>query len=477
MTSNPSVNQPVYYADYLAVMEEALSAPAWLKERRAAAWQQFAAVGFPTARRGNEPWKYTNVSPIARASFSRSPLVCSAGWPAELPGHVFGGDNGATAAEAGFRSLALINGDTAAAVGRSEAPEPGTGCFTFHRLRQALERPADPLRQLLARLAPQDDAFVALNTALFDDGVYIHLPDDCPEEVLLNIVYYTSRSQADTVSCPRTLIVAGRNTSLTIVEQYVGPGPKAAGSMAGQYFTNAVTEVSVGEGARLRHYRLLNESPTAFHVGNTRVVQARDSSYAAGSFAMGAALARHGLSVLLDGVGAYCSLNGLYLTDDAQHVDNLVSIDHAHPHGTSRLYYKGILDGRSRAVFGGTVLVRENAQQTDAQQTDKNLLLSAHAEVDSKPSLLIYADDVKCGHGATAGHIDEDTLFYMRSRGLDQTTASQLLIHAFASEIIDTVPQDDLRENLDQLFMRQVSGKTIVDGGASHDSGQRQGGA
>ena len=173
------------------------------------------------------------------------------------------------------------------------------------------------------------------------------------------------------------------------------------------------------------------------------------------------ALGRHDLSVLLDGTGAYCSLNGLYLTDDTQHLDNLVSIDHARPNGVSRLYYKGILDGRSKAVFGGTVLVRADAQKTDAQQTDKNLILSDRAEVDSKPSLLIYADDVKCGHGATAGHIDAEALFYMQSRGLDPQTASQLLIQAFAREIIDTVSNAAVRDYLDGRFQEVIADKTL----------------
>ena len=302
----------------------------------------------------------------------------------------------------------------------------------------------------------EEDAFVALNTAFLSDGAYVRVPNDYEEEVFLNIVHL--RQSPDTVVYPRTLIVAGRNTRLTVFESYVGADP----AKASQYFTNAVTEVAVGEGARVNHYRLLDESRGAYHVGTTRVTQARDSSYEAGSFAFGCALGRHDLSVLLDGAGAFCSLNGLYLTDNTEHMDNLVSIDHAHPHGTSRLYYKGILDGRSRAVFGGTVLVREDAQKTDAQQTDKNLILSDRAEVDSKPSLLIYADDVKCGHGATAGHIDEDTLFYMRSRGLDPETASRILIHAFASEIIDTVAHEPVREYLDRLFLDTVSGKTLA---------------
>ena len=203
---------------------------------------------------------------------------------------------------------------------------------------------------------------------------------------------------------PRTLILAGRNTNLTVVETYNGPkGPR--------YFTNAVTEIVVGEGARVDHYRLLDESPGAFHVGTTRVHQAKDSNFSSASFALGTALARNDFAVTLDGPGAYCSLNGLYYTGQGQHIDNLISIDHAQPHCTSRLNYKGILDGNSRAVFGGEVMVRRNAQKSDAQQTDKNLLLSEDAEVDSKPSLMIYADDVQCGHGATAGQIDAQTLF------------------------------------------------------------------
>ena len=180
------------------------------------------------------------------------------------------------------------------------------------------------------------------------------------------------------------------------------------------------------------------------------------------AIAHGAALGRNDFGVTLAGTGAECTLNGLYLTAGSQHIDNYINIDHAEPYGTSRLFYKGILDGRSRAVFGGNVTVRKDAQKTDAQQTDKNLLLSEEAEVDSKPSLLIYADDVKCGHGATAGHIDEDTVFYMRSRGLDLPTASRILIHAFASEIIDTVALEPLREYLDERFRNAIPSANIA---------------
>jgi Fe-S cluster assembly protein SufD len=272
--------------------------------------------------------------------------------------------------------------------------------------------------------------------------------------VTVRISYITSHDAESKVTYPRTLIIAGRNTDITVVESYTGPTDVV-------YFTNAVAEISVGEGAKIDHYRLLLEGNKAFHVGTSRVNQEKDSSFSSASFTLGTSLARNDMEVLLDAPGAYCSLNGLYLTADNQHIDNLISIDHAKPHCTSRLNYKGILDGRSRAVFGGEVMVRRDAQKSDAEQTDKNLVLSKQSEVDSKPSLLIYADDVKCSHGATAGHIDADTLFYLRSRGLDLDAASRMLVHAFASEIIDTVKLEPLREYLDTLFTAAIPDKSL----------------
>ena len=462
MSTAPAINHPGYHSQYLALREHlSPNSPAWFNDLRAAAWESFDSKGFPTARRGNEPWKYTNVRPIARGQFSAADSRRDG--PVDLLIGADGAPNVGDFLKNDWTKLVFLDGQPL--IGQ----QPGTSMVST--VGRALETSAEEavLRDNLGSHAGmEEDAFVALNTAFLNDGAYVRLPDDFEEEVFLNIVHL--RQGVDSVVYPRTLIVGGRNTRLTVFESYVGADP----AKASQYFTNAVTEIAVGEGAKVNHYRLLDESNAAYHVGTTRVTQARDSSYESGSFALGCALGRHDLSVLLDGTGAYCSLNGLYLTDNTEHMDNLISIDHAHPHGTSRLYYKGILDGRSRAVFGGTVLVREDAQKTDAQQTDKNLILSDRAEVDSKPSLLIYADDVKCGHGATAGHIDEDTMFYMRSRGIDPQTASQISIHAFASEIIETVAHEPVREYLDGLFLDRVSGKTIAGMGGSN-SGSRQG--
>ncbi|MCH7712680.1 MAG: Fe-S cluster assembly protein SufD, partial [Chloroflexi bacterium] len=244
---------------------------------------------------------------------------------------------------------------------------------------------------------------------------------------------------------------------VTINESFVSM-PDSVGSA---HFTNVVTEIVLDEGARVEHHHLVNQGPNAYHVGHIRVSQKRDSTFSSSSFAIGSALARIDIQVTLDGPGSSCNLDGLYLTKDSQHLDNLINIDHASPHTTSNLRYKGILDGDSRAVFGGTVLVRKDSQKATAHQSDKNLLLSDSAEVDSKPSLLIYADDVQCGHGATAGNIDPVALFYLRSRGLDHETASKFLIHAFAGEIIQAVQLEPLREYLDQLFQDEIPAATI----------------
>ena len=449
---------PAKYAHYLADFQSltqgpGAGAPSWLRDLRDSAWSRFIETGFPTARRGNERWKYTNVGPIAKTDFT-FPLG-----PAPA--------NGANASAPSYQlegpavyDLVFLDGRFAPGLSSGPASSAaGSGGVTAANMAAAAHN-GSGLESQVGRYAPlDDDGFAALNTAFLHDGAYVHVADGHAEKVLVRITYITTGSTTEdtgpTVTHPRTLIAAGINTDVTVVETYTGPKDTL-------YFTNAVTEISVGEGARLDHYRLLLEGEKAFHVGTSRVNQGKDSDFRSSSFILGTALARNDLSVLLDAPGAYCTLNGLYLTADNQHIDNLISIDHAKPHCTSRLIYKGILDGKSRAVFGGEVIVRRDAQKSDAEQTDKNLILSKSAEADSKPSLLIYADDVKCSHGATAGHIDADTLFYLRSRGLDLDTASRMLVHAFASEIIDTVRVQPLREYLDTIFAAAIPNKGLA---------------
>ena len=404
-----------YHEDHLA-LAAASPGPAWLANLRAAGWERFSELGFPTARRGNERWKYTAVAPISRVGFAYPFLTTESTENTEF--------------DLGFSMASMSS-------------------VVSHE---------DEVRRHLGSLAPMDDdGFTALNTAFLRDVAVVRVPDGSDEPMAVHVSHGGLPGVDGDLRYarhPRTLILAGRNANLTVVETYNGPRDQ-------RYFTNAVTEIVCDEGANVDHYRLLDESPEAFHVGTTRVSQQRDSSFSSASFALGTSLARNDFAVSLDGPGAFCSLNGLYYTAQGQHIDNLVSIDHAQPHCTSRLNYKGILDGNSRAVFGGEVMVRRNAQKSDARQSDKNLLLSEEAEVDSKPSLMIYADDVQCAHGATAGQIDAQTLFYLRSRGLDLETASRMLVQAFAREIVDTVKPETLRNYLESLFDRSIAVKSL----------------
>ena len=423
----------------------AADGPAWLHEIRRRALDRFAELGFPTARRGNEKWKYTNVGPIARETFSL---------------RTDGSQNGLTRAafaengllQDGQTALVFVNGRYSDALSTPGAQSNGV---RVAKLAEAARSEGDLVEAHLGRYASVDgDGFTALNTAFMQQGAFVHIPDGETLESPLNILFLSTDGDEPLVSFPRVLVVAGAESKATIIESYVGLGNN-------RYFTNAVAEIAVGEGADVDHYRVLAETENAFHVGVERVYQAANSTFTSGTFQKGPALGRYDLSVHLDGPDAKCDLKGLYLTSGDQHMDNLINIDHARPNGTSRLYYKGILDGKSRAVFGGTVLVRKDAQKTDALQSDKNLVLSPDAEVDTKPALFIYADDVKCGHGATAGNIDRETVFYMRSRGVDPETASRLLIYGFASEIIDTVRVDELRTRLESMFLESLPAYTF----------------
>ena len=433
-----------YEADFHTLGQDA--EPQWLTELRNTAWVRFSEAGFPTARRGNEKWKYTNVAPIANGTFSHSPGQPSPAISAEqVRASVPWRDE--------WNNLVFVNGRFAPHLS-SPTPDGGLTAMNLADAVRGSGKEAALARDHLARYAaPEDDAFTALNTAFTQDGAFIYTqPDACPESPV-HVIYITDSAEP-TVAHPRTLAIAGANSSLSLVESCVSRS-------SGSHFTNTVTEIILQDGARIDHCRMVTEGQNPFHVSSTHAHMARDSSFESRCFARGSALNRQNLTVFLDGPGTYCDLKGLYLTNDGEHVDNYVNIDHAKPHTTSRLYYKGILDGRSRAVFGGTVLVREDAQKSDARQSDKNLVLSPEAEVDSKPALLIYADDVSCAHGATAGNIDKDTVHYMRSRGLDLDEASRLLIHGFAREIIDTATVEPVREFLDFTFMRALANSRL----------------
>jgi Fe-S cluster assembly protein SufD len=268
----------------------------------------------------------------------------------------------------------------------------------------------------------------------------------------IHLVYATDAYAARGAAHLRNLIVAERHAEATVIESYLGTGEAT-------YFTNVVTEVEVEAGATLRHYKVQRESPRAYHVGTVEARQERDSHYVSFSFATGAALSRTNVYTVLAGEGCGATLNGLYMVDGDQHVDHQTRIEHAQPNCFSREVYKGILDGSSRAVFNGKVYVHPVAQKTDGKQSNNNLLLSDRAHVDTKPQLEIFADDVKCTHGATVGRIDETALFYMKSRGLSRDLARRLLTYAFAADVLETIEVDEVRVGLEQLTLERFTGE------------------
>ncbi len=409
--------------------------PGWLREIRAAAWERFQEVGLPTARRGNEPYKYTNVAPIADAELALATDGVG-DFSAEELGEI-------DPLREGSARLVFIDGLLSDELSDTESAGSGV---TICSLAEAVESGNGTVSSYLGQFADiEEDGFIALNTAFINDGAVVEIADGASAESPLNLVF-VSKDGERTVSHPRVLVSVGRGSSATIVESYIGV-------QGNECLTNSVAEIVLEDDATLEHYRLLMEGEDAYHVGVTRVKQGSGSAYNSKVFERQVGLGRFDLYTSIDGENASCDLKGLYFTSGRQHMDNYININHEKPFCTSRLLYKGILDGRSRAVFGGTVYVQPGAIKTDSHQEDKNLVLSPDAEVDSKPSLFIWADDVKCGHGATAGNIDLDTVFYMRSRGIDLETASRLLIYGFASEIIDTVEDDDLRGYLERLFL------------------------
>ena len=411
------------------------SGPEWLRNLRQKGFDNFSRLGFPTARRGNEAWKYTNVARVARAEFSvpaSSETLAAETLRDALPWV----DD--------WNTLVFINGRFSSELSVIH----DTGGVTVANLSALVESDGAVARQRLGSLASvEDDGFTALNTAFIGDGAVVHVSEGARMERPIHLAF-VSTEEDKFIAHPRVLVVVGAGSEATLIESYVSLEDNA-------YFNNAVAEIVVGEGARIEHYRLMDESDESYHVGVARVRQKDGSSFSSRAFYKGVGLGRHDLYALI-GDGCETDLSGLYITSGSQHMDNFINLDHAQPNSTSRLYYKGILSGRSRAVFGGTVFVREGADKTDSLQSDKNLLLSPDAEVDSKPALFIWADDVKCGHGATAGNVDEDTVFYMRSRGVDLETASRLLIFGFASEIIDTVALPELREYLERSFLEAI---------------------
>jgi len=442
---NPRTAAPIaaYREDY----KHQPGAPEWLRTLRAKGIARFEALGFPTMK--NEDWHFTSVAPIAERLF-RAAMTSKAGVSSEgsTAGMVARADlQRFTFAQPAWHTLVFVNGEF------SEDLSSYSGMGNKVRvnslataIRSGIGRP----ERHIGKIATFDThAFTALNTAFIRDGAFIELQADAVVEQPIHLIFI-SEGRGESISHPRNLIVAARNSRASIIESYLSISDTP-------YFTNAVTEISLGDGARIDHYKIQRESEKSFHVGTTHIRQARDSQLHSFSFAVGGLLARTNIYTCLEGAAATCTLNGLYLADGVQHIDNQTSIEHIAPNCPSHEIYKGVLDGRSHGVFNGKVYVHPEAQKTDGKQSNNNLLLSPHARVDTKPQLEIFADDVKCTHGATVGRLDEIAMFYLNSRGIGPETARMLLTYAFAADVLETIELLPLKEELEKMVLARFA--------------------
>ncbi len=414
--------------------------PEWLEPVRRAAMERFAQTGFPGAR--DEEWRFTPLGPIVQGAWRPATGGTGEVTREQLAPFVFG--------HADWTTLVFVNGVFADALS-TVGPLPAG--VRVASLAEALRSDGPLLQAHLTRHAPVEGSpFTALNTAFLAEGGVVMVGAGVDLAAPVHLLFVTTAEAGGTVSHPRNLIVVERGARASLIESYVTLAPGQS------YWSNPVTEVAVGAGAWVEHTRIQRESESAQHVGLTHVDQQRDSHYRAFSLAMGGALARHNLHVRLNDENIESLMYGLYVTRGDQVADNHTAIFHDQPNCRSWEVYKGILDGRSRAVFNGKVFVQPEAQKTDAKQTNRNLLLSDGARVDTKPQLEIFADDVKCTHGATVGRLDEVARFYARSRGIPADAADRLLVYAFAAEVVEEVTLVPVREELDRLVRARLGG-------------------
>ena len=408
--------------------------PKWLAPVRKAGIADFAELGFPTLH--DEDWRFTNVAPIAKLNFQLAKEASVNGAENKL------------IAESAFTKLSnhrlvFVNGFFCA---KLSSIKPVAGGVRIENLSAALAKDSALIEKHLGKYAhTANNAFAALNQAFFSDGAFIFVPKGVEVTEPVQLIYISSAKNSGEVILPRNLVIAEANSKLTVVESYISTGNVA-------YFTNAVTEILAGDNAAVEHIKLQDEAADAYHIATIAGEFGRASNVTVHSFALGAKLSRTNIRTKLAGEGLECVLNGLYLTRGEQLADHHMIVEHAQPHCASHEYFNGILDDKSKGVFHGRIYVHPIAQKTDAKQTNKNLLLSDDATADTKPQLEIYADDVKCTHGATIGQLNDESIFYLRTRGIGRENARRMLIHAFAGEIIERVKCAPVREELDKLI-------------------------
>ncbi len=420
------------YLSHFEMFEKGLNGEAHsaLHELRKSAIARFREAGFPSTH--DEEWRFTNVAPIAKAPFmlmqgaDRRRIDLSMLKPFLL-------------SDVAEHRVVVVNGRFSPALSSFGTLLKGV---TISGLADLLrDDPKLAARHLGAYAAVDSDPFVALGTAFLRDGVFINVPENTELEYPVQVLFVSTGAEEPFVVHPRNLVLVGKNSRLSVVESYVHLEDNT-------YFNNVVSEIVVEEDAVVEFDRVQQESPRSFHVGTVHIHQQRGSRFAANAVTFGGAIVRNTVTAVLSGEHSECTLNGLSLATGQQLVDNHTAIDHASPNCESHELYKAILDGSARGVFNGKIFVRKDAQKTDAKQTNKTLLLSDDATIDTKPQLEIFADDVKCTHGATVGQLDEEQVFYLRTRGIGLDDARDLLTNAFAGDVINRIAVGTLRAKL-----------------------------
>ncbi len=407
----------------------------WLRRLREDAFARFCETGFPTTR--DEDWRFTNVSAIARTTFR--PAGAAKVTAAEIAPYRVDG----VAAQ-----IVFVNGRFAPELSQLNRLPKGV---TVASLRERMESHPQELEQHLGRYADiRRDPFCALNTAFLSDGAYVHVARGVVVEAPVYLLYLSTEESTPAMTHPRNLIVADDESQVSVIEDYASVGRESV------VLSNAVTELIAGESATAQHYLIEREHLKAFNVQTLRIQQGRSANVASHSLLLGGGLVRNNVHPVLAGEGGECLINGLFLGTGRQHLDNYMHVEHASPHCGSRQFYNGILDQQAHGVFHGRIVVHKDAQKTDAKQTNRNLLLSDDAQIDTKPQLEIYADDVKCTHGATIGQIEENALFYLRSRGLSEAEARKLLLLAFAEECVERMHSAVAKELMERLIREHL---------------------
>jgi Fe-S cluster assembly protein SufD len=435
MTSTTSPSR--WYRTQFEAFEKTLNGESKspLHALRREAMELFDTVGFPTNR--NEEWRFTSVAPIAKSEFAPVLKYSSSGVTRSLIE--------SSALNAAHR-LVFVNGHFSEDYSSVASLPGGVKCGSLASAVRASD--ADALAFLGQQIKIDETPFVSLNTAFLQDGAFIFIPDGISLDDSIQLLFIASEKKPILIT-PRNLVVIGKRSRVSIVESYIS-------LECPSYLTNAVTEIVAGDESIVEHDKLQYESLQAFHIAMISAKLGAKAKFTSNSIALGGSIVRNNVNVLLNDERSECTLNGLSLGTGEQVIDNHTAIDHAKPNCSSHELYKAILDGKSRGIFNGKIFVRPDAQKTDAKQTNKTLLLSDDATVDTKPQLEIFADDVKCTHGATVGQLDAEQVFYLRSRGIDEVAAKDILTFAFAGDVVNRVHVEPLRKQLESLIRARL---------------------